>query len=124
MKFDSPANGGCRLAMLMSERIYRVTKKLRLASWPYVNHQRLVKRQLDPLGQHIGDYFEASDKIESLVEQWVHKQRLVDVVTLARIFEAVSFEIRIAARLRRGLDISSLQAPRRLKLTPLSSGLQ
>ena len=91
-----------------------VIDRLRLASWLYINHQRLVERKLDPQGQHITYCFEASNETASLVEQWIQKRGLVDLATLAKFSNAVSFEIRVAARLRRGEDVSELQEPRRL----------
>ena len=51
-----------------------VVDRLKLASWLYVNHQRLVQRKLDSLGHQISYYFEASDETEALVEQWVQKR--------------------------------------------------
>jgi hypothetical protein len=99
-----------------------VVERLRLASWLYVNHQRLVERKLDSLGQHISYYFEASEQTEALVEQWVHKRGVVDLPMLAKYSESVSFEIRIAARMRRGEDTSKMHAPRRTKIVARAVG--
>jgi len=92
-----------------------VVARLKLASWLCVNNQRLVQRQLDSLGQHVAYYFEPTAETDSLVEQWIKKTGLVDLNTLSRFSESVSFEIRVAARLRRGEDISNLFPPRRIK---------
>ena len=92
-----------------------VVARLKLASWLYVNNQRLVQRQLDSLGQHVAYYFEPTAQTDSLVEQWINKTGFVDLNTLSRYSESVSFEIRIAARLRRGETISNLFPPRQKK---------
>jgi hypothetical protein len=92
-----------------------VVARLKLASWLYVNNQRLVQRQLDSLGQHVAYYFEPTAQTDSLVEQWIKKTGFVDLNTLSRYSESVSFEIRIAARLRRGETISNLFPPRQKK---------
>lgn len=92
-----------------------VVNRLKLAAWLYVNDQRLVDRRLDALGQHILYYFEDTEQFESLVQQWFEKKGLVDLHTLANFSVAVSFEIRVAARMRRGEDASRLHLPRRLR---------
>jgi hypothetical protein len=94
---------------------YVVVDRLRLASWLCVNSQRLACRELDSLHQHVVYYFELTPEIDDLIDQWVRKRGLVNLATLARFSEAVSFEIRIAARLRRGEDTSRLQPPRHLR---------
>jgi hypothetical protein len=94
-----------------------VVGRLKLASWLYVNNQRLVQRELDALGQHVAYYFVPTAETDTLVEQWIKKTGFVDLDTLSRYFESVSFEIRIAARLRRGQDVSNLFPPRRKRPT-------
>ena len=94
--------------------VYTVNR-LKLASWLYINNEQLISRRLDPLGQHIIYCFINSDRIEPLVNQWLNKEGVVALHAMAVFAESVSFEIRIAARLRRGEDISSVQPPRRLK---------
>lgn len=93
-----------------------VVDRLKLAAWLYINDQRLVDRRLDALRQHILYYFEDSEVVESLVQQWVEKKGLVDLHTLASFSVAVSFEIRVAARMRSGEEAASqLHLPRRAK---------
>ena len=84
--------------------------RLKLAAWLHVNRQRLVRRELDINGKHITYYFEMSLQIDALVQQWLEKCGQVDLVTLAKFAEAVSLEIRIATRIRRGEPVSELQA--------------
>lgn len=81
-----------------------IVERLKLASWLYVNNQRLVRRELDSRRQHITYYFELSPQTDALIEQWSTKKGVVDLVTLARFSQSVSYEIKLSMRLRRGDD--------------------
>src|ERR1700735_5001898 len=92
--------------------------RLKLASWLYVNRQRLVRRELDQSKQHIVYHFASSPELQALVDQWIQKTGIVDLPMLLRFTEAVSYEIRVAARLRRGEAIDDLRRPRRRAPSP------
>lgn len=89
--------------------------RLQLAAWLCVNGQKLVDRRLDASRYHVSYYFEHSADIERLVGRWLQKEGTVDLETAAIFAQSVTYEVRIAARLRRGEKITGLHIPRRLR---------
>lgn len=98
----------------MTDELFCVSR-LKLAAWLCINGQKLVERKIRTNKYHVVYYFERSPDIECLVEQWLRKRGMIDLQTAALFAQCVTYEVRVAARLRRGENISNLHVSRMLR---------